>query len=128
MSTMLGSSASGGAISANAALIDRAVVNLLHHAVHAVQGPGQVLVELSPEAGGVLLQVIDSGPGLDPEAVDRGFEPFFSTRSRGSGLRLALVKKIAEAHGGRVELLPGAGGGVRMWLPGVPPGDVTQTG
>jgi len=116
------------AISANAALIDRAVVNLLHHAVHAVEGPGRVLVELSPEAGGVLLQVIDSGPGLDPEAVDRGFEPFFSTRSRGSGLRLSLVGKIAEAHGGRVELLPGAGGGVRMWLPGLPPGDVAQTG
>jgi signal transduction histidine kinase len=116
------------AVSANAALIERAVVNLLHHAVEAVGGSGQVVVELRPEAGGALVEVTDSGPGLDPESADRGCEPFFSTRSRGSGLRLALVQKIAEAHGGGVELLPGAGGRVRMWLPGLPPGDVAQTG
>ncbi len=115
-------------ISANAALIERAVVNLLHHAVDAVGGAGEVVMELRPEAGGVLLEVVDSGPGLDPESVAHGFEPFFSTRARGSGLGLALVKKIAEAHGGRVEMLPGAGGRALMWLPGLPPADASQTG
>ena len=52
--------------------------------------------------GRVEVEVADSGPGLDPEVRDRIFEPFFSTKTGGSGLGLALVKKIAEDHGGGV--------------------------
>jgi signal transduction histidine kinase len=67
----------------------------------------------------VEIAVADSGPGLDPEVRDRIFEPFFSTKTAGSGLGLALVKKIAEDHGGgvRLESEPGAGTRAILWLP-----------
>ena len=65
------------------------------------------------------LEVEDSGPGLDPEVRSRIFQPFFSTKTSGSGLGLALVKKIAEDHGGGVTLESAAGEGTRatLWLP-----------
>jgi signal transduction histidine kinase len=63
--------------------------------------------------------VEDSGDGLDPEIAARAFEPFFSTKTGGSGLGLALVKKIAEDHGGGVELETSRESGTRavLWLP-----------
>jgi signal transduction histidine kinase len=56
---------------------------------------------------------------MEPETLERAFEPFFSTKTNGSGLGLALVKKIAEDHGGGVSIdsSPGAGTRVWLWLP-----------
>jgi len=67
----------------------------------------------------VEIEVRDSGPGVAPEVRDRIFEPFFSTKTSGSGLGLALVKKIAEDHGGGVSLesTPGEPTRARLWLP-----------
>jgi two-component system sensor histidine kinase HydH len=67
----------------------------------------------------VEIEVRDSGPGVAPEVRDRIFEPFFSTKTSGSGLGLALVKKIAEDHGGGVTLesTPGEPTRARLWLP-----------
>jgi signal transduction histidine kinase len=61
-----------------------------------------------------------------PEIRDRIFEPFFSTKTSGSGLGLALVKRIAEDHGGGVSLEDAPGGGTRavLWLPLEARGDV----
>jgi signal transduction histidine kinase len=66
-----------------------------------------------------VIEVQDDGPGLDAEARLRAFEPFFSTKSGGSGLGLALVKKIAEDHEGGVSLesAPGSPTHARLWLP-----------
>ena len=65
------------------------------------------------------MEVEDSGPGFDAESAARAFEPFFSTKTSGSGLGLALVKKIAEDVGGGVSIESPAGGGTRvvLWLP-----------
>lgn len=57
----------------------------------------------NPLTNEVRLFVRDFGPGVPPEALDKMFNPFFTTRSRGTGLGLAIVKKIAELHRGRVE-------------------------
>jgi signal transduction histidine kinase len=108
-------------------LIERAVVNLLENAVQAVGDRGSIEVVLRPSAdgGGVELELADSGSGIDPEVRDRLFEPFFSTKTGGSGLGLPLVKRIVEDHGGSVALrgAPGAGTRAVVWLPaGAAPG------
>jgi signal transduction histidine kinase len=70
--------------------------------------------------------VEDSGPGVEPGIRDLVFEPFFSTKTSGSGLGLALVKKIAEDHGGGVSLesTPGEGARAILWLPASARGNV----
>lgn len=100
-------------------LVERAVLNLLENALQAVGERGTIVVRLDSSDARVEVQVEDSGPGIDPELRDRVFEPFFSTKTSGSGLGLALVKKIAEDHGGgvRLESRPGARTRAVLWLP-----------
>jgi signal transduction histidine kinase len=98
----------------------RALLNLARNAVEA--SPAGAAVEIVGRAeggGGAVLEVLDRGPGLTPEARDALFRPFFTTKERGTGLGLALAKKVAEAHGGTLELLPREGGGTvaRLTLP-----------
>ena len=95
-------------------------MNLLENALQAVGERGWIRVALRADGGRrVVIEVRDSGPGVDPEIRDRIFEPFFSTKTSGSGLGLALVKKIAEDHGGGVALESGGREGTRaiLWLP-----------
>jgi signal transduction histidine kinase len=102
-------------------LIERAVVNLVENALQAVGERGEIAVRLARRDGRVEVEVEDSGPGLDPEIRERIFEPFFSTKIGGSGLGLALVKKIAEDHGGGASLTSGAGSTrALLWLPAEP--------
>jgi len=101
-------------------LFDRALVNLVENALHAVGESGRIDVTVRRGAGGrAEVDVADSGPGIDPAVRDRIFEPFFSTKTSGSGLGLALVKKILEDHGGGVDLesRPGEGTHFTIWLP-----------
>ena len=66
------------------------------------------------------VEVIDDGPGMPPEVVDRIFSPFFTTKPQGSGLGLAIVRKIVDAHDGRIDVSSAAGTGgttFRVTLP-----------
>jgi PAS domain S-box-containing protein len=63
------------------------------------------------EPDGVLIMVEDSGPGIDPENVDRIFHPFFTTKSQGTGMGLPVCRSIIEAHNGRLSVRPAADGG-----------------
>jgi signal transduction histidine kinase len=63
------------------------------------------------EAGGALVTVADSGTGLDPATIDHVFDPFFTTKTGGMGMGLSISLAIVEAHGGRLEALPGSPGG-----------------
>jgi signal transduction histidine kinase len=103
-------------------LLERALVNLIENALQAVGEKGDVEVRLARGAERVEVVVEDTGPGISPEVRERAFEPFFSTKTGGSGLGLALVKKIAEDHGGDVALEspPDGGTRARLWLPSGP--------
>jgi signal transduction histidine kinase len=109
------------AVMADRRLLERAVVNLFENALQAVGEDGSIRVRLrSAEAGQrAEIEIEDSGAGIDAAVKDRLFEPFFSTKSSGSGLGLALVKRIAEDHGGGVSLEAAPGRGTRavLWLP-----------
>jgi len=94
--------------------------NLIQNAVHATAPQGEVRVRGRRADGRVSLEVEDTGPGVAPAARRRLFEPLITTKEHGVGLGLALVKRIAERHGGSVEYADRPGGGARftVHLPG----------
>lgn len=106
-------------LACDSALLQQALVNVVRNAVQAAaEGAGSVAVSARLCGGRdadhqeVALRVADTGPGIPPEAIERMFNPFFTTRATGSGLGLAIVHRIVDAHGGRV-VVDGGGGGAR---------------
>jgi two-component system, NtrC family, sensor histidine kinase HydH len=95
------------------------LLNLAINAQHAMPGGGQLVVRTRPIRGGVALDLIDTGAGIDEETLPHIFEAFYSTKPNGSGLGLPTAKKIVEAHGGRilVESEPGRGTMFTIALP-----------
>lgn len=99
-----------------------AVLNLLINAVQAMEAGGQLVVRTRPAGLGVLLELIDTGPGMDPETLAKAFRAFYSTKQGGSGLGLPTSRKIIEAHRGSIDIetAPGRGTKVAIWLPAPP--------
>ncbi|MDX9735739.1 MAG: ATP-binding protein [Thermoanaerobaculia bacterium] len=90
-------------VEADAALLRRALVNLVRNAAEAAGEGGRVVVRGEPaDGGGIVLVVEDTGPGVAPDAAEKLFVPFASTKEGGTGLGLSLVAKIAALHGGSV--------------------------
>jgi two-component system sensor histidine kinase PilS (NtrC family) len=115
--------AEGCPIEADPDQIRQVLWNLLRNAAEATEPGGHITVTLSrgdaPEDPWVRLRVEDDGPGISPAQLPKLFEPFFSTKDKGSGLGLATVHRILEDHGGRVELdsAPGKGAALVVLLP-----------
>ena len=86
----------------------RVLVNLLDNALrHASGEPGSVFLRLTPQGEAtVMLSVLSDGPPIAPEVERRLFEPFSSTRSRGTGLGLYICRELCERHGASIEYLP----------------------
>ena len=61
-----------------------------------------IRIERGQAGGGVLVQVGDSGPGIDPENHERVFEPFYTTKTSGVGLGLSICRSIIDGHGGKL--------------------------
>jgi signal transduction histidine kinase len=95
-----------------------ALRNLVANALQALPEGGRVEVHAGLDAGDVCFSVLDSGPGVPGHLQHRVDEPFFTTRSGGTGLGLVLVRAIAELHGGRFEVsnAPGPLGGAKTDL------------
>ena len=89
-------------------------VNLILNAVEAASPSGEVRVLGNRQAGEVAISIEDTGPGVDTVTARRLFEPLITTKDKGVGLGLALVKRIVERHGGTVAYEPRAGGGARF--------------
>jgi signal transduction histidine kinase len=88
--------------------------NLLENAVYAASPRGEVRVLGARREDGLEVSVEDTGPGVDRAVIQRLFEPLVTTKVKGSGLGLALVKRIVERHGGRVAYRDADGGGARF--------------
>ena len=89
-------------LTADRELFRRALVNLVLNAIDAMPEGGSLVITSYDNVRGFELEVADSGPGLSDEAKRRAFEPFYSTKQNGTGLGLAFVQHMAEAHGGTV--------------------------
>jgi len=77
---------------------------------------GTLSVRTARDGAHVRLEVCDTGPGVPEGMRQRVFEPFYSTKATGTGLGLAVVRRIAESHGGSAEVLDAPGGGARFVL------------
>jgi len=100
----------------------QALGNLVDNALR--YGEGEIVLRAQYSKPGVTLEVSDAGEGFGPDIAGRAFERFArgdGARTRGgAGLGLSIVRAIADAHGGRAELMAGNGAGVRIWLPDSP--------
>jgi len=96
------------------------LLNLVINAIHAIDGPGRITLSMcnSPRGEAPSMRrlrrihfcVEDDGLGIPPDTLPRIFEPFFTTRPDGTGLGLAVVKKIADQHGAEIQVHAGPGG------------------
>jgi signal transduction histidine kinase len=93
-------------VMADAVQLQQVILNLVMNAVEAMSHSGEMRVlRLRTEPGPartVVARVVDSGPHVDPEVVNKMFQPFFTTKSSGMGMGLAICKTIVEAHGGQL--------------------------
>jgi hypothetical protein len=95
-------------IMGDAQQLRQVVHNLLQNAQDATEGQAHptvsIATQLGATSGRVRLLVRDNGPGFPPNILNRAFEPYVTTKTRGTGLGLAVVKKIADEHSARIEL------------------------
>jgi signal transduction histidine kinase len=94
----------------DASALEQLFLNLLLNAAQAMRPAGEATVSLTRTATEVVVTVADSGVGIPHGEQDRVFEPFYSTKPRGMGMGLAIAQRLAQSHGGRIELLATATG------------------
>lgn len=98
---------------------NRAILNILLNALEACPPGGRVRLFSRVSDQACEVEIRDDGPGLDREALERVFEPYYTTKPGGTGLGLSITRGIIEEHGGRIELssLPGQGCQVLIVMP-----------
>jgi len=103
----------------DATLLTIALQNLLINAAQAMNGRGLIRVSLRENDGRHEVEIADRGPGIAPEIRAQLFRPFRTTKARGTGLGMATAKRLAELHGGHIEVVcpPGGGTTVTISLP-----------
>jgi signal transduction histidine kinase len=105
-------------VQADYSQLRRMLLNLLRNALEAMAGQGEIRIVAQEQNQQVVISICDDGPGVPQDLAEKIFEPFFTTKAQGSGLGLALVQRLAEQNGGRVELAPNdKGAHFRLVLP-----------
>ncbi|HQR29357.1 MAG TPA: protoglobin domain-containing protein [Anaeromyxobacteraceae bacterium] len=104
------------AVTGDPVSLRQALLNLVANAVEAASPSGAVRVRARAEDGMVVVEVDDDGPGIPESVRGRLFEPLVTSKPHGNGLGLALVKRVAERHGGSVAHAARPGGGTRFTL------------
>jgi two-component system, LuxR family, sensor kinase FixL len=103
-------------VMADAELLKIVFINLFVNSSQAMKGDGKVEVTVAAGDGACVIAVADTGPGIPAAARERLFTPFFTTKSRGTGLGLSTVKRLIEAHHGSIELESPETGGTRATI------------
>ena len=109
-----------GSVRCNPDLLTSVFSNLMDNAIEACEGVGgsvQIRVSVSSQKGGLVnFYIEDNGPGLPEEDAEQVTEPFFTTKSTGTGLGLAVVKAVIESHGGHFSICNGSAGGAKACM------------
>ncbi len=104
--------------------MEQVVINLLLNAVEAVDREGRIDIAIKRVRGthDLAVHITDNGHGIEPGSMPFIFDPFFTRKTKGTGLGLANAKKIIEAHGGKIEIVPAEPAGTRavFTIPAVP--------
>jgi signal transduction histidine kinase len=100
----------------DASLIRQVLQNLTRNSLDAMPDGGVIEFQTRCDNGDVVLEVIDNGEGIPQETCEKIFDAFYSRKTGGSGLGLSTVRKIVEAHGGRISCDSEPGRGTRMAL------------
>jgi two-component system sensor kinase FixL len=106
-------------LAADAELLKIVFLNLLVNSAHAMRGEGRIQVTIGVAEGYCRVAVVDAGPGIPSDIREKIFTPFFTTKSRGTGLGLPTAKRLVEAHQGTIQIdcPPGGGTTVTVQLP-----------
>jgi two-component system, sporulation sensor kinase E len=99
--------------------MQQVLVNLMKNAAQAMSTGGVLRLQTGETSDGVWVSVSDTGGGIPQEQINRIFEPFYTTKKKGTGLGLMIVQRIVRAHNGRIDLESHVGRGTtfRVWLP-----------
>jgi signal transduction histidine kinase len=110
-------------ITADPVRLTQALLNLVINALQAVERKGRIDVDASLGDAALAINIHDNGPGIPPEKLASIFDPYFTTKSEGSGLGLWIAQQIVAAHGGTLQArnLPGRGAVFTILLPLTPP-------
>jgi PAS domain S-box-containing protein len=107
--------------------VQQVFINLIMNAIEAMrpskEEPRKLMIRSSMSSDGVLVQVQDSGPGIQPEVAVRIFEPFFTTKEEGIGMGLAISRSIIQSHGGKLSHAAGPEGAVFEFVLPIEGGD-----
>ncbi len=100
-------------------LIKQAVLNLMLNALQALENGGEVILAATRSGGWAQIDVIDTGPGIPADVREMIFVAYYSTKRTGTGLGLAMTRRIVEEHGGRISVRsePGKGTDFTVQLP-----------
>ncbi|MGE5610412.1 MAG: sensor histidine kinase [Bacillota bacterium] len=98
-------------VSADEKLLKQAVLNLMLNATQAMPNGGELILAVSQTPSEAVIEVIDTGTGIPPETVKKVFDAYYSTKKGGTGLGLAMTRRIVREHGGRVVVTSEVGKG-----------------
>jgi PAS domain S-box-containing protein len=103
----------------DATQMQQVLVNLIKNAMQATTRGGTLTLQTGEGSDGVWMSVADTGGGIPQEEITRIFEPFYTTKKKGTGLGLMIVQRIVRAHSGKIEVESRVGRGTtfRVWLP-----------
>jgi signal transduction histidine kinase len=97
-------------------LIKQALLNLMINATQAMPSGGELLLRVSDCDGQVMIEVIDTGPGIPPDVLEKIFQPYWTDKEGGSGLGLPTARRIICEHGGSMRVDSEPGKGTRMFI------------
>jgi len=95
-------------------MIKQALLNLMTNATQAMSDGGELLLKLSSESDRAVIEVIDTGPGIEPGRQEKIFQPYYTTTPGGTGLGLPTTRRIVLRHKGRIYLDSEPGKGTRF--------------